>query len=115
MNQNAHYKNLSKMFVCRFNSTFLHILKEPKMLPCGYTACTECIANALDKSGTLKCPFEKCKEKHAIKSIDSLIKNVMVNEIIDDNLVLIADHIASKIKRRITSFKGRLLFIFKLN
>ena len=106
---NRYYKNISKVFICRYNTSFLHILKSPKVLPCGNTVCEDCIRESC-KNGVFKCGFEKCKEKHEIKNIDSLIKNVMVEDVLNDNLVLIADHIISKIKKRFSSFKGNLFY-----
>jgi hypothetical protein len=102
---NRYYKSLSKVFICRYDTSFLHILKSPKVLPCGNTVCEECIRESC-KNGVFKCTFEKCKEKHEIKNINSLVNNVMVEDVLNDNLVLIADHIISKIKKRFSSFKG---------
>jgi hypothetical protein len=106
MSQKNQYKNISKIFVCRFNATFLHILKNPRVLPCGNTACEDCIKDSLDRNGVLKCTFEKCRQKHEIKKVDCLVRNIMVEEVLDDNILTIADHIITKIKKRFVSFKG---------
>lgn len=107
MSQNQN-KSLSKIFICRFNTNFLHILSSPKVLPCGNTACNECIIDSIDKNGQIKCNFDKCKLKHDIKNVNDLVKNVVVEEALDENILTIGNHIIQKLKKKFNTFKGKL-------
>ena len=56
---------------CNFKEDNIHFLNEPKLLPCGKTACLECIKGSFDtQTHVVKCNL--CKSDHAIEDLNQL-------------------------------------------
>ena len=60
---------INSMYLCKVQSFYrpYHLYKDPHILPCGNSACLECIYrgfNAYKKS--YKCLFDSCKDEHKI-------------------------------------------------
>ena len=53
--ENFIYENV---IMCKMDPFNTHILKQPKVLPCGNTACLECIEKNIDESKHLSCSFQ---------------------------------------------------------
>jgi hypothetical protein len=85
--------------VCRFSSpkqdrNSYHILRDARILPCGNTACYNCIINAIkNNNGYVRCDFKyeyghsiECTTKHEINlKNDHLIPNKDFSKVIGEN------------------------------
>jgi hypothetical protein len=92
-------------FICKF-SNYLHICNDAKILPCGFTVCTACILNSIDKKGCLRCNL--CKNNHRIESIDDLPKNKKMKSLIKQNYSQIFEVIFNKFQGCFLNLKNIL-------
>ena len=85
LNRNVHLKRLlASEFICELNPVRFHLYKYPYLLPCGNSACFDCILENYNlSSNTLKCNNEVCQEEHKFKN--KLIKNLKISESIKEN------------------------------
>ena len=59
-----------KMFYCQLNSLYKepHLYSNPYLLPCGNSACLDCIHNDYNiYKGTFKCNFDSCHQEHKLE------------------------------------------------
>ena len=76
--------NIEEKFICKANSACPHLYKNPYILPCGNSACLDCIyENYNILTNSYKCNFEACKEKHQL--IWHLERNEKFNKILEEN------------------------------
>ena len=83
------------------------------MLPCGNTACFQCISKGIKENHKFKCEFEKCESLHEITDVNKLVTNILAEEALHDNLCLIAEEFYAKIKETFLNLKGMSFFISK--
>jgi hypothetical protein len=78
------------------------------VLPCGNTACLECIEKSIENSGDgkFKCNFQKCSETHSIYDIKSLKTNVLIENAVKDNLETLTKNVFKKLKESYEKAKG---------
>ena len=94
-NTNFQFENV---VVCKLDGKNDHILKLPKVLPCGNTACFECVLKNWNSSSyELKCNFPTCNEVHIIQDINLLKTNVVAEDGIRDNLETLCRSVFEKI------------------
>ena len=83
--------NIEEQFICKANSAYPHLYKNPCILPCGNSACLDCIyENYNILTNSYKCNLDTCKEKHQL--IRHLKPNEKLNKIFEDNLADIFKH-----------------------
>ena len=76
--------NIEDKFICKANSAYPHLYKNPYILPCGNSACLDCIyENYNILTNSYKCNLETCKEKHRL--VRNLERNEKFNKILEDN------------------------------
>jgi hypothetical protein len=97
--------SIPKLFFCKLDPYNVHVFEEPTVLPCGNTACLECIQASL-VNGFLQCNFEKCKSKHELKDCTKLIQNIMIDETINENINSIAKYFYNELKEKFNQYKG---------
>ena len=93
--------NIDEVF-CKFTS-YSHICTDAKILPCNETACTACILNSIDKSGSLKCTL--CKKTHFIENIDDLPRNKQMKRNIQEKFPEIFQVIFDKFQTCLSNMK----------
>ncbi len=85
-------QDVDSALICSFCS---EVLRDPRSLTCGASACHECIKKQIKTNNELECLF--CKEKHlapnqergfppnliALKLLDSKAENVFRNQVVD--------------------------------
>ena len=77
--------NIEDKFICKANTAYPHLYKNPYILPCGNSACLDCIyENYNILTNSYKCNLDTCKEKHRL--IRHLERNEKFNKILEDNL-----------------------------
>ena len=95
--------------LCRIDKNDAHILREPRVLPCGNTACLDCIQRRLEKTGNLNCEFETCQQAHQIKSAKNLPTNVTTENALRDNCRTLIDFLLAKLQKSIQDLRGFLV------
>lgn len=112
--------------VCRFvkpkqDRRTYHMLKDARNLPCGHTACYNCIVNAIiNNGGYIECNFEgpdhqiQCTAIHimSLKDADDLPKNKVYKHVIDENYQKIGKFIHENFKRKVIEIGGNIYKIF---
>ena len=104
---------LENFFKCQIPSddAETHILKDPRVLPCGYTMCKECIIDSMlinDKK--FKCNFENCQREHLIADIEQLGKNHLVAKVLTENINYLSNDLLKKLQSQFENFKGKMNF-----
>jgi hypothetical protein len=103
---------LDSFFKCQIssNDTDAHILKEPRVLPCGYTVCKDCILNTFvqNNSKKFKCNFDNCQREHLIVDIDHLGQNHLVVKVLNENIKYLSNDLLKKLQIEFENFKGNL-------
>jgi hypothetical protein len=107
MNEATNFSYMN-MITCRFSSTNCHILKNPKILPCGFTSCYDCIKSNLQINSQLNCPFEKCKQVHEIDNADNLITNSIIETAIDENMDFLTKNFKNTIQDKLENLTSKL-------
>jgi hypothetical protein len=98
-------------YFCDFNQD--HILINPKLLPCGSTACEKCIEKLEDEEEEVKkiqCPY--CKTEHLTKNLP---KNLKVENLMRKNIVLITDNLVRSFQDLLLNCQGIIFLRFKLS
>jgi hypothetical protein len=93
-------------------------MKEPKILPCGYTACFNCLKqlqrDILNKEIEIKtflCPIKLCSKEHSMKYFESkLIPNGYLIDLLYQNIDFIATDIITRKKMTLKIVDGNLCF-----
>lgn len=105
-----------KFFKCQLytNDADAHLLKEPKVLPCGYTVCSECIRKLIKTNNNkiFKCNFENCKQEHQINDINNLGQNHLVETVLNENLKYLSHDLLQKLENEYESFKSKHIYLF---
>jgi hypothetical protein len=91
------------VITCSFNRNNRHILKQAKILPCGNTACYNCIRSNIQINNQLICPFDCCKQVHEISNLDFLITNTIVEQAIEDNVHYLKNVLTKELEEKISS------------
>jgi hypothetical protein len=99
------YENI---VTCKLDSNNDHIYKEPKVLPCGHTACLECVLKNIDHNGVLKCNFKNCNQEHVIKDLNNLKTNFVVELAVSENIETLTSNLFAKLQRLYKDTKGIL-------
>ena len=99
----SFYMNL---ITCKYYTNDFHIFKEPKVLPCGETACLNCIKRELNSTCELKCPFKKCNSVHVIPNVNELVANSLIENSIDENLEYLTKNLVSNLMKQFSSLSG---------
>lgn len=73
---------LLDLIMCKLAAPF-HVVKDPRLLDCGSTACYQCIISTKDQDRNLKCPY--CNDIHKIDS-NRLLINKNLNNFLKFNL-----------------------------
>jgi hypothetical protein len=95
-NPNFQYENV---VICKLDGKNDHILKSPKVLPCGNTACFECvIKNFNNQTNEIKCNFPKCDQVHLLQDVYSLKTNLIAEDAIKDNLETLTRSVFEKLQ-----------------
>lgn len=69
--------------ICDLNDD--HLLNNPKVLPCGFSACLKCLKGSINTvNGKLDCKC--CKQIHIINDPEKLISNVKISNMIKNNI-----------------------------
>ncbi len=105
--------NIPNLFLCKFDPQNVHVFDQPTVLPCGNTACFECIQVSI-VNGFVQCDFEKCKSKHQLKDCTKLVQNIAIDETITENINLIAKYFYYELKEKYNQYKGLLRFLILL-
>jgi hypothetical protein len=101
-------------FKCFLNSSDVHFLYEPRILPCSNSACLDCIKKLLDpETHILKCSF--CKADHKIEEASSLETNQNIVDQINQNWNEISDELLSKLDNQVDGLKSNKALSFRLN
>lgn len=91
--------NYESIVVCKYNGKNDHLLKKPKLLPCGNTVCADCIiSNRNSNTNEFKCNYEKCNQIHVIQDIDLLKINLIADDAIRDNLETLSLNVFEQLK-----------------
>lgn len=104
--------NYRNIITCKIDRNNWHMLKSPKILPCGNSACLSCIQKELNRTGRFACNFDSCKSIHQISDPIKLIDNIMFEEVLKDNMWILIDEFCTKIKRQFNVVKGIFLLLF---
>ena len=102
---------LDNFFKCQMPSddAETHILNDPRVLPCGYTMCKECILNAMQANDKkFKCNFDNCQREHLIADIDQLGKNHLVAKVLTENINYLSNDLLKKLQAQFQSFIGKI-------
>ena len=100
---------LENFFKCQIPSdeAEAHILKEPRVLPCGYTCCKDCILDELAiNNKKFKCNFENCQREHLIVDIEQLGKNHLVAKVLNENINYLSNDLLKKLLIQFQNFIG---------
>ena len=79
-------------FCCKMNPFKIHLYSNPYFLPCGNSACLECIYKCFNLyRRSIKCKFLTCKEEHYLshRFEDDLVSNRIIEENIHEIIVII--------------------------
>jgi hypothetical protein len=71
-------KKIDERMLCEINPVFLHLYDNPYLLPCGNTACLNCISKQYDITlKKFKCGFESCEEFHQLpQKLEKDVKSI---------------------------------------
>lgn len=92
--------------MCKLEKEDHHVLKDPKVLPCGNTACLECIEKNVDINSNFLCKFNDCNEIHTILNAEKLPVNVLAENAIRDNRRTITEYLINKLQRSMNELRG---------
>ena len=67
--------------ICFDGLDLSEILKTPRILPCGHTFCSDCLANLIQANSSLKCP--NCNSKFQNVTLDAVPRNFNFMEIME--------------------------------
>ena len=81
-----------------------HILFNPKVLPCGFSACLKCLQRLIDKTGKLECTC--CNQVHLIAEPENLISNVKIANMIKNNLKGFTNELVDTLQKIVNSLQG---------
>lgn len=99
-----HEKEASdKSYMCKLTSK-THFLREPKLLPCGLSACLECIKNVSGTSHFFKCP--KCDAGNFIPHPSNLPMDEKSVGLIKADSKAITNEIVEQLRKKIYSLQG---------
>lgn len=76
-----------------------HILNNPKVLPCGFSACLNCLRKLLDKNGKFICNC--CHQTHVIEDPDKLISNVKIANMIRNNVKTFTNELTERLQKTV--------------
>lgn len=100
------------ILTCKYDKSSQHPLLDPRILPCGSTACFECIQQTTNTNGIIKCSM--CNQVHKIASWDELPENLGVKKLIKSNENTTGGVLARKFKEELKQVKGDKRCAFKL-
>ena len=77
--------SINSEYICKFNPLNPHLYSNPYILPCGHSACLDCIYDNYNLHlRKLNCDFDECHENHVLS--DKLVKkNFNLSESIEKN------------------------------
>ena len=82
--QNDKFFKIDSKFMCKVNRMRTHLYRNPYLLPCGNSACLECIyENYNIYQKRFKCAFESCKNEHIL--IQKLNPDLKLAEFLNQN------------------------------
>ena len=77
-------------YICKMNPFKQHLYFDPYFLPCGNTACLECIyENYSYIENKIKCNFENCQVEHKLSN--GIVRNIKIEEDIRNNFRIMMD------------------------
>ena len=92
---------LDPLYVCKLNPFSTHLYVNPYLLPCGNSACYNCICENFNiVKNTLKCNFDTCSQEHRYSSI---IKNSTLIGKMQNNFLNITQNLVLKISRELNN------------
>ena len=95
----------NSILACKIDVKNVHIIKNPKRLPCGYTACNDCIEQLIQDGNKLECKF--CRKFHRIPR--DLTRNVNIEYALDSSLEILVKEFSKQILNDALNLKGRFL------
>ena len=90
-----------------------HILNNPKVLPCGFSACLKCLQKSIDKNGKFDCTC--CSQTHLIQEPEKLISNVKIANMIKNNLKVFTTELVDRLQKIVNSLQSNFLIYLILN
>ena len=81
-----------------------HIIKNARLLPCGFSICFDCLTKTLEKGNDFVCSC--CGEMHYVSRPSELKPCPKINETINRNSKLFTTQIIDKIKSKMNNLKG---------
>ena len=107
---------IDSRFMCKINPSKPHVYFNPYFLPCGNSACIECICDNFNIfRNFFKCCFENCKEEHRI--INRLEKNTIIEKNLMELVEIILTRSLKLLKKSIVNidvFEARFDYTLKL-
>lgn len=92
---------------CEFNSNdSSHIIKHPVGLPCGYSACFDCIRTQL-KENKVNCNY--CKEIHEI-NLEKLPRIIAIDKAIDAHCAQVSQYLIDELTVIYSSLLCKFLY-----
>lgn len=113
MHQHDSSNDLDEKVYCKLKTK--HLLNKPKMLPCGFLACFECIERETYLNGQLNCNY--CFELHTISNANKLDSNDDYLNFVKNNIDYYLNKFFNSLSYQLDNFKGilqvntRLLFL----
>ena len=104
-NNSSNNNNKLNEFECHLDSSFVHFLIEPRILPCSKTACLECIQKRINKQDLiLKCSL--CNQEHRIESVADLSVNQSLADRISSQKHEITNYLIARLNKHIESLNS---------
>lgn len=109
----TNFKNkkiaINEEYLCKLNSLDFHLYTNAYLLPCGNSACLDCIYKKFNfYEGYVQCNFDSCKERHQLTN--KFKKNSRLDELIKTSLPDILTTLIDN-GNRYSDVKGRVLDI----
>ena len=104
-----YFESVTNLAKCKLKRDCTHILKHPKVLPCGNTACFDCIRRMIaENNSKIKCDFDSCNQTHAISNPNDLLTNLIIEEALQNNVHILADSVLNNIEAELKFFEGTI-------
>ena len=101
-----------KILSCKLNQSDEHIFKDPRLLPCGFTACHSCILRIININEDYNCQF--CAKIHQISSIKKsiLVENKTVLQTLEPYSLIIAKYSVKRLQEKIIEIECKKIIFF---